>query len=337
MLFTRQMAMLLRAGAGVVPAMVAIRREMTKPAHRAMIDHLIYDLEEGCRLSDALRRHPGTFDPVYCAVVAAGEASATLTEMFERQAIIVGRRQAMRNKVLAAMAYPILLTVLCSGIVSSLLFFVMPRFGAMFEQLGAEVPASTQFMLDLGQWCQGNWPLLIATPAVLITAIVVVSRQPVGKQWLSDLQLRVPVLGYLRKRLIEAQMLRTMGMLLESKVGVLETLDLAREVTRSRLFQRLFDNMETAITSGGQLSAAVEHSSLVQSSVAQAIKTGEESGNLGGALSYCADVLDEGNSELIGAVTKLIEPVILIGMGAVVGTVAVSLFMPLFDMTSAMH
>ncbi|HNQ23612.1 MAG TPA: type II secretion system F family protein [Phycisphaerae bacterium] len=334
-LFTRQMAMLLRAGSAVVPALHAIRREMRKPAQGVLLDELVRDLEEGVPLTEALRRHPETFQPVYCAVVAAGEASGTLTQMFERLALLVAKRQALRNKVLGALAYPALLVVLCVGIVAALMFFVMPRFAEMFTQLSVEVPTSTRLMLAAGMAAKTYWVGLIAAVAGAVGALVFLVRDRRGRQWLADLQLKVPLLGHVRKRLIEAQVLRTMGMLLESKVGVLDTLELARGVTTNVAFRKLFDGMENAVTGGGLMSTAFEASGIIESYVCQAVKTGEESGNLGGALTYCADILDEGNTELVTALTKLIEPIILIGMGAVVGTVAVSLFMPLFDLTSA--
>ena len=151
------------------------------------------------------------------------------------------------------------------------------------------------------------------------------------------MQIRIPFIGRLRSRLIQGQILRTMGMLTESRVGVLETLELAGRSTRNRRFQGLFNDLEAAVTSGGLLSTAFEDSGIVEPAICQAVRTGEESGNLSDALSYCADILDETNEELINVFARLLEPVILLGMGVVVGGVAISLFMPLFDLTSAIH
>jgi type II secretory pathway component PulF len=128
-----------------------------------------------------------------------------------------------------------------------------------------------------------------------------------------------------------------MGTLLESRVGILDALELVRGSTRNRRFQKLFDGVEQAVTSGGQVGTAFERSRLIDPYVCQAITTGEESGNIGPAMTYAADMLDETNTEVLNAVIKLVEPVILIGMGVVVGAVAISLFLPLFDLTSAMR
>ena len=336
-LFTRQMAMLLRAGSGVVPAISAIKRQMPKPGQAALLGQLCCDLEDGTRLTDALRRHPHTFNPVYCAVVAAGEASATLTEMFERLSVITGKRRALRNKVLGSLAYPALLICMCGSILLTMLFFVLPRFNVMFVQLGVETPVTTRFLLSTGQWLADYWYVVTGLIAIVVAAFFFLFTSAAGRQWLSDVQVLIPVIGRIRSRLIQGQIFRTMGMLLEASVGVLDSLELARESTRNNRFQAMFDDLERTVTAGGQLNSAFERSGLVEPFICQAIHTGEDGGNPGGAMTYCADMLDETNTELIDVFMRLIEPVILIGMGLVVGAVAISLFLPLFDMTSALR
>ncbi len=337
MLFTRQMAMLLRAGSGIVPSCAAIKRQMHKPQQAALLENVVACLEEGMSLTDALRRWPKTFDPVYCAIIAAGESSGKLTEMFERLSDMVGSRRAMRNKVVGALTYPALLILMSTGILLVLFFFVLPRFAQMFTQLGVEAPASTQALLATGAFLRGYWHAVLGTVAAVVTATVLFVRSGSGKQWFSDAQLEIPLLGRVRSRLIQAQIFRTMGTLLCSKVGVLDSLDLAKQASRCTKFQRLFDRLEETVTSGGQPSSVFEESKIVEPYICQALRTGEESGSIGEAMNYCADLLDETNTELVTAVTRLIEPLILIVMGAFVGGVAISLFMPLFDLTSAMR
>jgi type IV pilus assembly protein PilC len=144
----------------------------------------------------------------------------------------------------------------------------------------------------------------------------------------------LPFIGRLASGLIQGQVFRTLGMLIEARVSVLESLDLARRATNNDRFQQMFDRIENAVTGGASFSDTMEASGLIDPAVCQAVRTGEESGNLGGAMSYAADVLDEDNTELVHTVTRLLEPVIIIVMGLIVGVVAVSLFMPLFDITT---
>ncbi len=334
-LFTRQMAMLLRAGSGVVPALDAVARQM-KAHHAGLVRRLIAELEDGTSLTEAMRKYPKTFDAVYCAIIAAGEASATLPQMFARLAEMVGKRRAIRNKILGALAYPSLLIALCVKILFILLFFVLPRFADMFKQLGVPTPAVTRLLLSTGDLLRHRWPWLLSGAIVLGGTAIWLGLSDRGRSWLREAQFYVPMLGRLRSRLIQAQILRTMGMLLESRVGVLETLALVRLSAWAKPFQRLFAAMDHAVTSGGQLSTAFAESELMEPYICQAVRTGEDSGNLGEAMTYCADVLDEGNTELLNVLAKLLEPAILITMGAVVGGVAISLFLPLFDLTSAM-
>lgn len=334
---TRQVAMLLKSGSGLVPALTAISRQLKKPAHARVLQVIVSDLEDGAPLSDALRKHPRSFDAVYCAIVAAGEASATLPEMFQRLSGIVMKRRAMKKKVLGALAYPALLILMCGNILNVVLFFVLPRFAVMFKQLGVEVPVSTRYLLGIGEFIGGHWPMLLGAAAVVIAGITLLVTKDAGRQWMTDAQLRIPVFGHLQSRLIQGQVFRTMGMLLEAGVGVLDTMELARRSTRNREFQHLFDRIDDCVTSGGRLSSAFENTKLIDPYICQAIHTGEESGSLGPAITFCADNLDETNEELINVITRLLEPIILIGMGVVVGGVAISLFMPLFDLTSAVR
>lgn len=332
---TRQLAMLLRAGSDLVPALSAIQRQIPNPRHAAVLKQLVSDVEDGATMTEALRKQPRTFDAVYCAIVAAGEASGQLTEMFERLASIVGKRRALRKKILGALAYPALLIGMCFHIILVLLFFVLPRFNAMFVQLHVETPATTQMLLHLSDFLRGNWPVLIVCAAAMVGTAVWAATTQAGKQWASNMQLLIPVVGRLRAKLIQGQIFRTLGMLLESRVDILESLDLVEGSTQNKRFRKLFDNLRQSITSGGRLSTAFSESGIVEPYICQAIHTGEDTGNLGGSMTFCADMLDEANEEFITVLTKLMEPVILIVMGFVVGGVAISLFLPLFDMTSA--
>jgi type II secretory pathway component PulF len=337
MLFTRQMAMLLTSGSALVPALASIARQMPRESHARLVRELQREIERGTALTDALAQFPSTFDPVYTALVAAGEASATLPDTFRRLADMIAKRRSIQNKVLGAMAYPSLLIILCSGIISILLFFVIPRFAGLFETLRLPLPTTTQWLITIADFLRTQWYVPIVAITVGITAIVLVFKTAGGRQWLADVQLKIPLIGSLTCRLIQARLFRIVGLLIQTHVGVLESLDLARRVTLNRRFQGMFDAMIESVTSGRSMSGAMEESGLVSSPICQAIATGESSGNLGGAVSFAADVLDNENEEIISALTKLVEPMILIIMGMLIGTVAVSLFLPLFDITSAVR
>ncbi len=335
MLFTRQMAMLLTSGSALVPALTAIAPQMKSPQHRRILEAIKVDLENGMALTDALRKYPKAFEPSYCAVVAAGESSATLPQMFNRLANIIQKRRGLRNKIIGSLIYPALLSTLSVKIIAVMMFFVVPRFADMFKNLGVELPVSTKVALGISDTLIQYWPIVLILVIGGISSCVALLKTKKGRQILCDAQIRVPLIGKLMSRLIQGQTFRILGMLLESRVGLLEALDLARGVTANRKFQNLYSNLEESITRGESICDAMSHSDIISPSIIQAIRTGEQSGRLGESITYVANVLDEENTELLVTVTKLIEPLVLIVMGIVVGTVAISLFLPLFDMTSA--
>lgn len=335
MMFTRQMAMLLRAGSSLVPAIIAVSKQMRRLEHRRMMEVIREDLEEGKTLADAIRRFPRCFDVSYCAVIAAGESSATLPDMFERLGQMVNKKRSMQNRVVGALIYPALLITLSVAIMCVMMFFVMPRFAKMFESLAVELPASTKMLLNSANTIRSHWYVIAIVVAALAGCLVYLFRSKRGQQWLSDVQTRIFLVGRLMSRLIQAKTFRILGTLLEARVGLLDALVLARGVTRNSEFQAFFDRIDEAVTKGDSISAAMDQVRLINPSIVQAIRTGEQSGQLGEAITYAADIIDDENTELLNTLTRLVEPAILIFMGVVVGIVAISLFMPLFDMTSA--
>ena len=333
LLFTRQMAMLLRAGSPVVPALVAIAKQM-KSAPRSVIDKIRRDMEGGRGLADAMKEFPKTFPETYIAVIGAGEMSANLPDMFTRLASMVTRKREIRNRIISATAYPVLLICLSFCIVTTMVVFVVPRFKALFASLNSPLPWTTKFMFGLSLFLREQWPWFLGAGVAAAGVIVLLCKTAAGRQRLCDWQTRLPLAGKLFARLILAQMYRVMGLLLESRVGLMETLQLAARISSNRDYQTLLTAMTETVEQGDRLGTAVSRSAMVPPSIAQAVVIGEESGHLDQAMLYVADVQDEDNAQLIDALTKLIEPIILIGMGFVVGAIALSLFIPLFDLAA---
>ena len=333
LLFTRQMAMLLRAGSPVVPALVAIAKQM-KSSSRSVVDKIRRDMEGGRGLADAMKEFPHTFPETYIAVVGAGEMSANLPDMFTRLATMVTRKREIRNRIISATAYPVLLICLSFCIVTTMVVFVVPRFKALFASLNSPLPWSTKFMFGLSLFLRGNWPWFLGAGIAAAVVVVLLCKTSGGRQRLCDWQTRIPLVGKLFARLILAQMYRVMGLLLESHVGLMETLQLAGRISSNKDYQTLLTAMTETVEQGNRLGDAVSRSAMVPPSIAQAVVIGEESGHLDQAMLFVADVQDDDNAQLIDALTKLIEPIILIGMGFVVGAIALSLFIPLFDLAA---
>lgn len=331
--FTRQMAMLLRAGSPVVPALMAIGKQM-KGSAKTVIDRIRGDMEGGRGLADSMRAFSSSFPDTYVAVIGAGEMSASLPDMFARLALLVSRKRETRNRVLAAAAYPVLLICLSASIVTTMVVFVVPRFKALFATLSAPLPTTTRIMFAISQALREYWMWAAGAGVVFVVSVLVVCKSRAGRQWLCDVQTRLPMVGKLFTRLMVAQMYRVLGLLLESRLGLMESLTLSRRISGNRDYQALQADMIEAVESGSRLGEAMQQSKLISPSIAQAVAIGEESGNLDQAMLFVADVMDEENTQMINAITKLIEPVILIVMGFIVGGIALSLFVPLFDLAA---
>lgn len=333
MLFTRQMAMLLRAGSPVVPSLVAIAKQM-KGVSRVLVETVRKDMEGGQGLAESLKQFPRTFSDVYVAIVGAGEMSANLPDMFTRLASLVGYKREIRNRIVSSAAYPLLLTGLSGAIVTVMVVFVVPRFRGLFESLGVPLPLTTKILFRLSFLVRDHWPWLAAAAVAWVVAALVVWKTDAGRSRLRNLQTRVPMFGKLFSRLIQAQMFRVMGLLLQSRVGLMDTLQLTRRISTNGDYQQLCTEMNEALQRGNRLGEAMATSPIISPAIAQAVATGEDSGHLDQALLFVADVMDEENSHLINTMTKLLEPLILVGMGLVVGGIALALFIPLFDLAA---
>jgi type II secretory pathway component PulF len=327
------MAMLLKAGSQVVPALSAIGKQLRGPA-RELVDRVRQVTEGGQQLAEALSQFPDTFSPIYVAVVGAGEMSASLPEMFARLAVLAERRRELRTRLISAVAYPALLICLSVVIVSVLVAFVVPRFKTLFESLNAPLPFSTRVMFAISLFVRDYWPWVVVVAVTGLLAVVAGLRSRSGRSWLNNVKTRLPGIGRLATRLLQAQMFRVMGLLLESRVGLMETINLTGRISLNKDFQTLCAAMRNELQRGNPLSEALVRSLTVAPPVAQAIATGEQSGHMDQAMLYVADVLDDENTQLINAITKLLEPVILVVMGVFVGGIALSLFIPLFDLAS---
>ena len=335
MLVTRQLKMLLSAGSAVVPALEAIEQQTSKPAMRRIVRQIREHVEKGGSLSEAFREHPDVFRPAYCSMVAAGEAAGSLPDAFDRLAELTHRQQQMRKMLIGALTYPVILTVLCILVASVMLGFVVPRFRGLFEALNAELPATTQLMFDLSDQLRAHWPYAAAASVALLVSAVLILRLESTRRWLHRRWLCVPLVGRLIARLQLGRLLSTWTAMLRCHVPLLETIQISRSVTRSPSVAELLDGIEQAVSSGGQVSDAMQQSGWIEPVIVAAIRTGENNGQLTESVEFVADWLDEDNAHLMRSAVRLAEPALLAVMGAIVAFVAMSLFLPLFDLATA--
>lgn len=334
-LFARQLAMMLKAGSALVPAVRAIQDQPGRPGWKALLADVADRLEGGNSLADSLRRHPRYFGGTTLAIIEAGESTGSLPESFSRVAGILELRARIRKRIVAAVAYPAMLLFLSIAVVITMTTFVLPRFATLFAMLNSDLPYITRLMLSASTGMKSWWPLMLLGTAAPPTLACLWARTARGNDLISRVLLRLPVIGKTVSAVIFARLLQLWAALIRSRVPLLEAIRHGRDVSRNVVFRELVEQLETAVTEGRSMTQVLRAYPMVPPPVVAAIATGEESGRLGESMEFVGNWLEEESQALIGSTTRLLEPAILILLGVVVGGVAISLFMPLFDIATA--
>jgi len=334
MVFTRQLYLLLSTGTPIVQALESLERQMKDPAWVVVVADIRKHIEDGNALSEAMAQHPRIFDPVYCSLIGAGELSGKLSEMLKRLAALTHKQMQVRNAVVGAMIYPCLLIGISFMVMLLMLLFVLPRFEQLFEKLDAAVPPSTQAVMWVSHAVRDNWFILVPVGAISMVGLWGWTRSVSGRRTVDTILLRLPQMGGIIRSFITARLVRLLGILLDSHLPLTDTLALVRQSTRNHHYAKLIENSEEAVIRGEAISSAFANTDLIQPAVYEAMRSGEQTGQMAISLIAIADFMDEENDVIVRSLTSILEPVILVVLGGIVGFMAVSMFMPLFDLTS---
>jgi type II secretory pathway component PulF len=292
-------------------------------------------VEQGTPLSEAMAQHPVYFDAIVRSMVEAGETGGNLIAMLDRMATLVKRQLHVRSQIVGAMVYPCLLLVVSFNVMILMMTFVLPRFAELFKSLDSPLPPSTKFLMAISDALRSYWWIWLIIAAGTISGLRIWLTSPPGKRAISTFMIRVPKFGEMIRSFIVARVARTLGVLLTSKVQLLDALRLTRLGTLNHHYSDLLNRAELAVTRGEPISSAFARADLVPANIYEALRNGERSGQVGPLLLNMAEFMDEENEVIMKSLTSIIEPIILIGLGFMVGGVALSLFMPLFDLTAA--
>jgi type IV pilus assembly protein PilC len=332
--FSRQLHVLICSGTQLADALHALERQTKPGPWRQVISGLRAKVEEGASLSEAMESYGDYFDPIYRSLVAAGESSGHLLEMLDKLASLKQKQMRIRNSVVGALIYPCMLTTVGTAIFAMLLIFVIPRFSGLFQTLDVPLPASTEILLGFSKAFRGYWWLALLLTAGLIAALVAYLRTPGGRSFRDTTILRVPCIGRVVRSFSTARIVSLLGVLMQAHIPVLEALRLVRLSAGNLRYEEIVSKAEDYVSRGEPMSSAFTDASLISPSVHEAIRSGEASGELDRLLLNIASFLDEENEVVIRSLTSIIEPVILIFMGILVGIVSICMFLPLFDLTA---
>ncbi len=333
--FTRQMSVLIGTGTRVADALLAMERQARDARFKDVVAGVRRRVEEGSTLSDAMHANPGWFDPVAVSLVRAGESSGRLDQMLQRLSDITLQRLRVRQTIAGAMVYPLLLIKISVGVLTTMMVFVLPRFTGLFTTLQVPLPPTTRALMAASDFLTRFWWLVLGALIAATVAAVLWVRSPSGRASVDRALVRLPMLGRLTRSFATARLARVLGLLMDAKVPLLESLDLVRLSMGNGEYRALLDHTSAHVQKGEALSSCLARGGIVDIGVLEALRNAERTGQIGPVLISMADFLDEENRTLVKSITSLIEPVILITLGVVVGFIATSLFLPLFDLTAA--
>lgn len=333
--FLKQLSLLVSSGTPVVEALGAVERQTQDAPFKAIITQMRQRVEEGASLSEALRGYPEYFDGVALSLVAAGESGASLDKMLLRLASILEKAAQVRGAIIGALVYPTVLTSVCMIVLVVMVTVVLPRFEGMFEAMNTKLPASTEVLIIISKFLRAYWWAVGGGVIAAIVGVVFYLKTPGGRRRKDMALIYMPQLGKLNRSFVTARLARILGLLVESHVPMLNALDLTRRATGNAVYGELLAKVQASVERGEQISAHLGEGGLVSASVCEAVRTGENTGKLGDVLTNIAEFMDRENEVVIRSLTSILEPVILLVMGGLVGAVAVSMFLPLFDLAAS--
>lgn len=330
-LFTRQLATLVRAGMPLLRGLEALARQERDAGGRAMIEHVAETIRSGGTLSDGLLQYPATFDRLYVNMVRAGEASGALDVVLDRLAQFLEKAERTRGKVKAAMTYPVIIMIVAAGIVGGLMLFVIPKFETIFHDLlkGQALPPLTQAVLAVSTFVRDHVLLTAAAAAAAYATLVLLRRTRGGTRVFDWLALHLPVFGDLGLKASVARFTRTFGTLLASGVPILQALRITRDTSGNVFVAGALEAAHDRVKAGETLARPLASATVLPPMVASMIDVGEETGALPEMLARIADTYDEEVDNAVAALTSLIEPVMIVIMAVLVGTIVLSLFLPI--------
>lgn len=336
-IFTRQFATMINSGLPLVQALDILAKQSENKSLSEVTQQVVYDVESGNTLADALSKHPRAFSQLYVNMVAAGEAGGILDTILLRLAEFLEKNDLIVRKVKGAMIYPAVIFTVAGIAIVVLLVFVIPTFQNMFASVGLELPLPTRIVIMLSQILQGFWWAMILGVGALVWAIRQYYKTSGGQLVIDKLMLNLPVLGDLLRKSAVSRFTRTLGTLLSSGVSILEGLEITARTAGNRVIHDAVMAARGSIAGGETIAAPLEESGVFPPMVTSMIAVGEATGGLDEMLAKIADFYDDEVDAAVGALLSLMEPVMIVFLGAVVGGMIVAMYLPIFDMINAVQ
>ena len=336
---TRQLATLVDAGLPILRSLRILEQQQKPGMLRVAIRLVAEDVEGGATLSEAMGRHPKAYDRLYVNMVRAGELGGVLDVILQRLADFMAKSQALKRKVIGAMIYPVVVITFAVLIVVGIMMFVIPQFEDIFKDMGSKMPAITRMLLHISNWIKAEfgWIYILFTPVVIFLTFKLLKLSEGGRYFVDNLKLHTPILGRIVGKTAVARFSRTLGTLLTAGVPILEAINITRETSGNEVFARALGRVHDGIREGENFAEPLRQARVVEPMVVNMVDVGEETGELDQMLTKVADTYDDEVETLVASMVSLLEPIMVITLGVIVGFIVVALFMPMVGLLDAVQ
>ncbi len=329
--FTRQFATMIGAGLPMVQCLEIMAAQVENKELARVIGSVKESVQGGSTLADALARHSKIFDQLYTNMVEAGEMGGALDGILVRLAVYREKADALVRKVKGALIYPAVISVVAVGVTTAMLVWIVPVFASMFGSLGAELPEPTQVILGISNFLQSNFVYILIGLLFGVTGFILWVRTPKGRAIFDAMLLKAPIFGNLVRKSSVARFTRTLGTLLSSGVSILDALDITAKTAGNTVIAAAIKKSVFSIAEGDTITGPLKESGVFPPMVTQMISVGEKTGGLDEMLQKIADFYDEEVDEAVSALTSVIEPIVIVIMGIIIGGIMIAMYLPMFD------
>lgn len=333
--FTRQFATMINAGLPLVNCLQILGRQQDNKAFASIIGELTSDVEKGGTLAEAMGRHSSIFNELYVNMVSAGEQGGILDTILARLATHLEKSASLRSKIKTAMLYPMVVMIVLALVISVMLIFIIPIFENMFSDLGGELPGPTKLVIALSNFFVANILFIVLGVIALIVGYKMWYKTDSGQKVIDKIKLSLPVFGQLQSKMAIARFTRTLGTLVSSGVAILDGLSITSKTAGNRVVADAIMQARTSISGGENISNPLEASGVFPTMVTSMIAVGEETGGLDEMLLKIADFYEEEVDVAVAGLTSVLEPIMIVVLGTVVGGMVIAMYLPIFNLIGA--
>ncbi|WP_224243965.1 type II secretion system F family protein [Hyalangium gracile] len=335
LVFTRQFATMIDAGLPLVQCLDILGSQMDNPAFKRVVFAIKGKVEQGSTFADALKEHPKVFDELFVQLCAAGEVGGILDTILNRLAAYREKAEKLKRKVKSAMTYPAIVILVAIGVTALLLLKVTPVFAKMFADFGSALPAPTQFVVDMSEWLQNYIFHLLGSIGSVVFFFVYTYKNPKGRKILDKVMLKMPLFGPVIRKVAVARFTRTLGTMISSGVPILDALDVTAKTAGNRTVEEAIYYVRGKIAEGKNIAGPLLETGVFPSMVVQMIGVGEATGAMDAMLNKIADFYDDEVDTAVAGLTAMIEPLLMVFLGGVVGGFLIAMYLPIFSIAGA--